>query len=97
MAKKNMLSPQLLTLATSQAARFADEIVCEPIDVLELRMEFGSPAGQKSQHAYSLGRNQALTRGKSGYSIIRSANKELNDSDAGKGETSAQLLARRLQ
>jgi hypothetical protein len=96
MAKEKIQTPQLLALATSQAAQFADEIVCEPIDVLELRIEPGSAAGQKAQPAYALGRNQALTRGKGGISARLSKTK-LNDSDVGKGETSAQLLAHRLQ
>jgi hypothetical protein len=96
MAKKNSQSPQLLALASSQAAQFANELVREP--VTELRIESTSgKSGKQAPASYSTGRNQALTRGKSGYSIIRSSKIELKDSDAGRGETSAQLLARRLQ
>ena len=96
MSKQNIQDPQVLTLATSQAAHFADEFVGEPVAVLELRIKSTSPAGQKAQASYSLGRNQALTRGKGG--VPRHLSKtELNDPDAGRGETSAQLLARRLR
>jgi hypothetical protein len=84
-----------LTLKSSQAALFADEIVGESIPVLELRLEPGSAKGQQAQPAYALGRNQALTRGKGGYtsrSIL-----EVQDPNTGRGETSEQLLTRRLK
>jgi len=95
MVKKNNQF-QLLALATSQAAQFANELVREP--VAELLIESASGKNSKQTMAnYASGRNQALTRGRTGYSIVRLSKTEMKDSDIGKGETSAQLLARRLQ
>jgi hypothetical protein len=85
-----------LTIATSQAADLADLLVAEPIDILELRIEANSAKGQQAQPAYALQRNQALTRGRSGYSNASLPQAKLNDATFGKGETSAQLIARRL-
>lgn len=97
MAENEIKSTKLLALATSQAALFADEFVSEPITELELRIKRDSTTGQKAPAAYSLGRDQALTRGRSGYPFVRRSKTDLNDSNVGSGETSAQLLARRLR
>ncbi len=96
MVKKNSQSPQLLALASSEAAQFANELVRQPVAELIIELASGK-SGKQTMANYSKGRNQALTRGKTGYSIIRNSKTELKDSDAGRGETSAQLLARRLQ
>ena len=96
MANQNTQSPQLLALITSQAAHFADELVCDPVDGLVLN-NAPTAAHQKSQASYSQQRNQALTRGRTGYSIVPRFKTEMDDPDAGRGETSAQLLARRLR
>jgi hypothetical protein len=88
----------VLTLTTSQAAHLADELVGEPIGLLELRMEPDGVKGKQAQPAYTLQRNQALTRGKGGYKSANNRSKvEAKDRHLGHGETSAELLARRLE
>ena len=86
---------QVLTSATSEAARFANELVFEPVAVLNLRIEADGEKGKQAQPAYALQRNQALTRGKGGYSSWSTP--DVEDPNVGIAETSAQLLARRFQ
>jgi len=86
---------EVLTLKSSQTALFADEIVGEPVPVLELRLDPESSKGKQAQPAYALGRNQALARGKGGH--IRRSILEVQDPSTGQGETSEQLLTRRLK
>ena len=92
---KQYAQPQELKLVGSQAARLADELVSEPIAMLELRV-VDLAKGKQAQPAYALQRNQALTRGRSGYSNACLPKEQLNDSNLGRGETSAQLVAHRL-
>ena len=85
---------QVLTSA-SEAARFANELVPEPVAVLDLRMEANGEKGKQAQPAYALHRNQALTRGKGGYSGWSTP--DVEDRSLGMAESSAQLLKRRFQ
>jgi hypothetical protein len=86
---------QVLTSAASEAARFANELVPEPVAVLDLRIEANSEKGKQAQPAYALQRNQALTRGKGGYSGWSIP--DVEDPSLGMAESSAQLLERRSQ
>lgn len=97
MVKKPIKSPQLLALATTTAAHFADELVGDPVAELELRSGPASEKAQQTRADYSRGRDQALTRGRGGRSLLHLSRTELHDSSVGRGETSAQLLARRLR
>lgn len=84
----------LQTLINSKAADFANELLNEPISLLELRTSDGIK-GQQAQPAYSLQRNQALTRGKGGYRS--SAVPNVEDPNVGQCENSANLVARRMR
>lgn len=86
-----------LALANSEAARFANEVAGQPITVLELRIEPDRVKGKQAQPAYSLQRNQALTRGKGGYTGANRSKAELKNPHVGHGETSVELIARRLE
>lgn len=86
------MSNQILALDSSQAARFADDFVQESIDSLELWANSASESKQ-TMGVYSAARNQSQHKG----GITYRFRMELNDSDAGRGETSNQLLARRMQ
>jgi hypothetical protein len=96
MIGKKIHSPEVLALATSQASRFADELVHEPIAVLELRIQSDSSTAQQTRAVYATGRDQALGRGRGGFSFVRGSKTEM-DSNVGSGESSARLLARRLR
>jgi hypothetical protein len=84
----------LQTLTNTKAADFANELVNEPIALLELRNSDGIK-GKQAQPAYALQRNQALTRGKGGYRSSSIPNVE--DPNVGQCETSANLVARRIR
>ena len=84
----------LQTLINSKAADFANELLNEPISLLELRTS-DDIKGQQAQPAYSLQRNQALTRGKGGYRS--SAVPNVEDPNMGQCENSANLVARRMR
>ena len=94
MFKMNAQSTQVLALASSQAARFADDLVRDPIALLELHRDSANKSKQTGGD-YSRGRDRSQHKG--GIALLNRFKTEMNDSNAGVGETSMQLLARRLQ
>lgn len=92
MSKKSIQSYQMLALASSQAARFADDFVREPVALLELRSDSANESKQtRADYA------RARDRARGGITLLNRFKTEMNDSDVGTGETSTQLLARRLE
>lgn len=90
-------TPQPLTLANTTAAHLANEFLPESVSALELRIGPASDNTQQTRADYARARDQALTRGRGGRSLVPLSDTELNDSSVGRSETSAQLFARRLR
>ncbi len=94
MSKMNAQSTQVLALASSQAAHFADDLVRDPIALLELRRDSANKSKQTMSN-YAQARSHSQHKG--AIVLLNRFKTEMNNSDVGVGEASVQLLARRLQ